>query len=170
MSIELRITRGLIAVVDDEDADLAQLNWCAHRAPTHLTFYAKRGWRQGGKQVSEYLHRVVAKRMGIDGSVDHKDRNGLNCRRSNLRQANKSQNASNSVRRKQSHSGYRGVQPDCNKWHARIKDGARNVYLGSFSTPEEAARAYDVAALRLFGEYATLNFPSDGKTWEARSK
>lgn len=57
--------------------------------------------------------------------------------------------------------GYRGIKPSrTNRYVAHI--GSSHIYLGSFNTPEEAARAYDKAAKELYGDKAILNFPNEG--------
>jgi len=92
--------------------------------------------------------------------VDHEDRNYLNNQRSNLRLATKSQNQANSNLRIDSTSGYKGVTWHVRimRWQAKIQVRKTRIFLGYFKTPEEAARAYDKAAKRYFGEFANLNF------------
>jgi hypothetical protein len=63
--------------------------------------------------------------------------------------------------RKTNTSGFKGVRKHNNKWVARIKQDYQEKHLGSFNTVEEAARAYDVAALKTYGETAKLNFPKE---------
>lgn len=105
-----------------------------------------------------YLHAEVFRRMGGKGTADHRDRDRLNCRRSNLRPSTRQQNSANTGIRSDNNSGYKGVrrrrQGD---WGATIHIRGRNIALGVFETREEAALAYNRAALRLFGEYAVLN-------------
>lgn len=106
------------------------------------------------------LHRAVAAEMGIDLStgteIDHIDGNKLNNRRSNLRAASRAENTRNRTTTIAS-SGYKGVWKKSKGWIAGITCGGRRHDLGKFDTPEEAAKAYNEAALRLFGEYAHLN-------------
>ena len=91
--------------------------------------------------------------------VDHINRNKLDNRRSNLHFCNQSVNAHN----KTSSSGYKGVHYQKKNiktgkvWVAQITSNYKCRHLGSFTSPEEAAKAYNKAATELFGEYATLN-------------
>jgi hypothetical protein len=99
--------------------------------------------------------------MGIVGRVDHKDLDGTNCRRDNLRAADASQNSAHRSIQSNNTSGYKGVHwhKPREKWRAQIRIEGRKTHLGLFSDPIEAARAHDLAALRAFGEFAVLNFP-----------
>ena len=156
---EIPLTQGKVALVDDEDYErLSAFNWfaCFQRG----RWYAMR--RRGtfrGRQKNEYLHhRVLAKRVGLD--VDHIDRNGLDCRRSNLRYAPRWGNNANQRKQSGTSSKFKGVTWDagCKKWRAQIKFGGRRRYLGVFVVETLAARAYDAEAKALFGEFARLNF------------
>ncbi len=153
--ITIPLTQGKVALIDDEDAHLADLGWYAHRG-------ARGGWyalRHEGRRVVR-LHEAV---LGQSG-VDHRNGDGLNCRRGNLRPATAAQNAKNRARGRNNTSGFKGVSRATdrdrpNPWHARVMVDRRSVSLGYHATPEEAARAYDAAATKLHGEFARLNFP-----------
>lgn len=105
------------------------------------------------------LHRFILGVTDPKVLVDHRDRNPLNNRRSNLRFASASQNAAN--RRKNTHSSrFLGVTWDKTrrKWRAQILDNGKYRNLGRFTDEKLAARAYDDAAREVFGEFATCNF------------
>jgi hypothetical protein len=98
--------------------------------------------------------------------TDHINGDGLDNRRTNLRQATPTQNNANCGIRGHNTSGYKGVslRPDRgNRWRATIRIHGLQYFLGLFDDVEDAARAYDAAALELFGDFARLNFPEE--TW-----
>jgi hypothetical protein len=107
------------------------------------------------------LHRfILDPPPGLE--VDHVNRDGLDCRRGNMRLATRSQNSGNSPSRRGSTSRYKGVSwhRRDRRWVAEIMFAGRQYHLGRFSLEEEedAALAYDAAARVLFGEFAWLNF------------
>lgn len=90
--------------------------------------------------------------------VDHEDLNKLNNRINNLREADKSQNCSNSSSRKNSASIYKGVSPaHGNKWKVRINVNKKQYNLGTFSCQIKAALIYNKAAIKYHKEFAQLN-------------
>lgn len=91
--------------------------------------------------------------------VDHINGNGLDNRRENLRLATKSQNMMNRDKTRVNKSGYKGVHFELftNRWKAQIKVGKKNVNLGRFDSPKEAAIAYNKACKIYHGEFANLN-------------
>lgn len=104
------------------------------------------------------VHRIawaIAYGDWPEGDIDHANRIPHDNRLCNLRLATRSQNCSNSVRRKK--SGYRGVFFQFGKWKAQIARDRQKIHLGGFTKPENAALAYNLAALRLHGEFAVLN-------------
>ena len=97
--------------------------------------------------------------------VDHINGDALDNRKENLRVCSYSQNSCNKKIRSDSRSGYKGVVKVGKKWQAYIGDPdtpatrKRRLYLGTYTTAEDAARAYDNRAKELYGDYALLNFP-----------
>lgn len=155
---EIKLTRGMVALVDDEDfLALTVYKWCAFK--DRKTFYAVRYEHSQGKQTKVYMHRVIMS-APIGMFVDHKDHDGLNNQKSNLRLCNHSQNGRNRQVSRNNTSGFKGVcwNKQAEKWMAYIKDNGISRTLGNFDSREEAAKAYDMAARKLFGEFAKLNF------------
>jgi hypothetical protein len=159
MSREVPLTRGLVTLVDDEDYErvIALGKWKAHK-PKHV-WYAEIciGGRKNKRTIQ--MHRfIIDAPPGVD--VDHRDVDGLNNRKYNLRTATRSQNLANRIRCV-SQTGYRGVQPEnkSTRFIAQITVNGRRIWLGNFSTAIEAARVYDRAAIEHFGEFARPNFP-----------
>jgi len=154
---EIPLTQGFVALVDDEDyAVCSAMNWSI-RPNNYGTIYAMH-WI-GTEEASHIsLHNFIMKpKYGEE--VDHIDRNGLNCQRSNMRLATRSQNMANRSSPGSS-SGYRGVYANrVGTWIAQIRHNGQLYNLGTYDTPEEAARVWDEAAKEKHGEFATLNFP-----------
>jgi hypothetical protein len=153
---EVSLSRGLVALVDDEDfAWLSQRKWCATN-----NGYAIRNVDHGTPDHRMLLmHRALAERWGWDldqgTQVDHIDRNRLNNTRENLRLVTSSMNNVNSLTRRHNTSGYRGVlwSKQKRKWQARIAIQHKQYHLGFFDDPKDAHQAYCVAAARLHGKY-----------------
>lgn len=155
----IALTQGQFAMVDDADYELVnQYKWFAYRRGK--CWYARRNVRrQDGTRTGTTMRTFL---MGTtSGEIDHKDRNGLNNQRSNLRFCTQRQNARNRVWGKpKGRSRYRGVFPIRRKWKVQIGLDRQLYHVGVYDTEEAAARAYDVAAIRFHGEFAVLNFPA----------
>ena len=164
MAKEIPLTQGKFAIVDDDDYErVMQFKWFAQRTERG-TWYAGRHLGSRTNRTRIMLHRfLMSARSGQN--VDHVNLDGLDCRRSNMRFASRSQNAANRRRLSSNTSGYKGVTycAQSHKWRADITFENRQRNLGRFSTPEEAAAAYDDTARELFGAFARLNFPNDGE-------
>lgn len=160
-SVTFSLTKGYEATVDAVDADLAQLNWWV--AEREFTCYAARSLQVNGKNITEFLHRVIFERMGghlnPGETVDHEDNNGLNNRRGNLRAANPTQQVANRRITKRNKSGFKGVfwNKHNNNWAACIRIAGKNKWLGGYPTPEEAHDAYCKAASNLHREFARFD-------------
>lgn len=155
MTIEIQLTKGHTAVIDDEDAELALHSWYAHGMPAKGTVYGRRSFPiSKGKRGSVLLHRAVMKAKPSDPVVDHRDGDGLNCRRENLHFVTGTQNACNrsGPRVDNTTSPYLGVwKSKHGRFLAQISFKGKRHYLGSFSTPEEANEARLKAELSLWG-------------------
>lgn len=157
MTREIQLTQGKVALVDDADYEFLS-RWKWHACRSRGKWYARRNERLGnGKRILVQMQHVLCGK----GS-DHKDGDGLNNQRDNLRVATHHQNCLNRPPKKGSSSKYKGVSwyKRGKSWGAYIKLDGKQYHLGRFSTEEEAARAYDAAALHLHGEFAWLNFPA----------
>lgn len=135
---DIKLTKGFVAWVDDADSSLVNgFSWFV------------------------FMHRLI---LGLTDSrleVDHIDRNTLNNQRANLRTAIRSQNRANSRNAPRVMRGvrFKGVvwHPIRDTWVAQLTNKGKTYYLGSFVDPTEAAKAYDSAALKHFGEFARTN-------------
>lgn len=155
---EIPLTQGKVAIVDAADYEwLSQWQWYARY---NGRWYAMRHTpRVNGVQHTVLMHREILDAPdGMD--VDHRDSDGLNNSRTNLRLATRSQNKFNSRMSASNTSGYKGVSwhKRQKKWNAYICVNCKLMHLGSFDSPEDAADAYDKAAIQYHGEFARLNF------------
>lgn len=158
------LTQGKFAKVDDADFDwLNKWKWCAIKNACG-NWYAARSTPRDPvtyKQKFITMHRQI---MGFPvGQVDHWDCDGLNNQRDNLRRANQTQQNHNRRKYHGKTSQYKGVTWRKNRgfWIASIRVDGVFVYLGSSHIEIEAARMYDAAAKKYFGEFARLNFPNE---------
>jgi hypothetical protein len=157
MAKTIELTQGYTATVDDDDYKaLSYFKWYALRGAKGV--YAARRNVRGQNPRIILMHRFLLDApTGLE--VDHIDNDTLNNTRSNLRLATKSQNGA-STRRFDSEGNVkdsRGVGFYRGKWTASIKVNGRSIYLGRFSSEEEAKKTYDEAALKHFGAFARLN-------------
>ena len=153
---EITLTKGKVALVDDEDFEhLSGRKWTTLKAPG--TFYA---YRKDSNRKSILMHReIIDPPRGMQ--TDHKDRDGLNNQRNNLRICTQAQNNANTRHLgRRNTTGFRGVFyfEERNKWVARISIKNKPHHLGIFTDKESAALAYDNAARKHFGEFASLNY------------
>lgn len=135
------LTQGFEAIVDDEDyEELNKHKWCLFKHRN--TYYAQRViHKEDKKQISVKMHREILKtREGM--KTDHKDGNGLNNRKYNLREVTNRQNLQNLHITKSSQ--YAGVswRKDRHKWRAQIQINRKALGLGLFNTEIEAHNAY----------------------------
>jgi HNH endonuclease/AP2 domain len=158
MTVEIPLTRGYVALVDDDDAPavLAAGKWYA-KTDRRSTYARRTTRREDGTRTVLSLHTFLT---GWS-YVDHRNGDGLDNRRQNLRPATNEENGRNRRLHRNNRSGFRGVAWVRGRWQARISHEGRMRYLGRYPDPVSAARAYDEAARELRGEFARLNFPQE---------
>lgn len=146
------LTNGGNAIIDNEDyKKVSKYKWFRvkgdGRESAHMT-----------KKKTNSMHRFLMN-PPKDLVVDHKNGNGLDNRRYNLRICTYAENSRNAKKNIRNTSGYKGViwHKASKKWSARINYNYRRISLGYYNDVIDAANAYDAAAKELFGEYAKLN-------------
>jgi hypothetical protein len=159
---KIPLTQGKFALVDDGDYEyLSQFKWYYHKGKTNRYGYARRTRtavvRGESKRVSVLMHREIC-----GYGVDHRDGDGINNQRYNLRKSTKSQNSRNTqkmVRKAGTSSKYKGVskRAKSNKWRARISIRGKDTLIGEYLKEKQAALAYNREAKKHYGEYARLN-------------
>lgn len=152
--MRIELTKGLFAEVDPEDFEwLNQWSWHTLKCGKH--FYAAMREKNKGKII--LMHRLIlkAKKKEI---VDHKDGNGLNNNKTNIRICNLMQNRANQKAIGKTLK-FKGIKKHRKKFQAHIGYKNKLIYIGTFISDIEAARAYDKKALEIFGEFANINFP-----------
>jgi hypothetical protein len=170
----VQLTKGLFAIVDAADAaEVGRVNWHARKAKKKCPSYAQRT-RMGkdGKTVVTSLHHFLWKLWGMAESpiLDHKNGNGLDCTRENIRAATANDNARNVEKRSNNTSGFKGVSfhKATGKFSAQIVVNRKLIHLGLFQTAVEAAMAYNSEATKRFGEFAKLNAIAGGARLKPR--
>jgi len=136
------------AIIDKEDYETVKdYKWGLHQ--TKFGNYVR------STKDRIYLHRLI---MGFPNEVDHKNHNGLDCRKENLRECSSSQNKMNR-RAEKGTSKYKGVywHKQSKKWHTEIMVNGIKHSLGLHKSESQAAKRYNRAALKYFGEFAVLN-------------
>ncbi len=154
---KIRLTQGKFAFVDDEDfEELNKHKWHISGAGRHI--YAE---RHESKPILRHIlmHRQIMNTpKGMD--TDHIDGNGLNNQRGNLRVCTHAENLRNCRRGTSNTTGFKGVSFEkfTGKYRSIINVNGKIIRIGRFVDLEMAARAYDIAAKKYFGEFAVLNF------------
>jgi hypothetical protein len=164
---KIPLTRGLVAIVDERDYNVLRgHSW--HALKTRGKFYAcTRIYPFRGSKTSEfvYMHRMItsAQRGFV---VDHKNGDGLDNRRENLRVCTQTENGANrAVKSIGKSSVFKGVHfaRREKRWMAKIQYKRKQIVIGYYRNEVDAARAYDAKAIELFGEFARPNFYEPNK-------
>ena len=158
--IEIPLTQGKVALIDDDDLQLVRgYRWMAWTTPRHNTYYAYAHVRRDdGSRTSVLMHRLILCLNDHKIKADHRDGDGLNNRRANLRACTNGENMRNRGAQINNSSGFKGVSWDKKrgKWSAKIKVNRKQKHIGYFAEPEAAYKAYCRAAIELHGEF--VNF------------
>jgi len=163
----IRLTKGYVALVDDVDYErVNQYRWRAAKSRTGDIIYAIRttlkAERADRRRTSQLMHRFI---LGLGPAsadsrfADHKNHNGLDNRRSNLRIVTNQLNSRNRLKwSRPSTSRFKGVtrRADNGKWRAGIRINGKRQNLGQYDSEEAAHAAYVAAAKQLFGEFACV--------------
>lgn len=152
---QIPLTQNQVTLVSDKDfMYLSQWKWHTCQGK-----YAVRNRKisDGPGPSAIRMHRVIAQRMGLNlgEDIDHRDGDGLNNQRHNLRAASKTGNGQNRGPNSNNLLGVKGVYRHTNgKYRAQIAAQGRRIHLGYFTTLDQATNAYKQAAKKYFGEYA----------------
>ena len=154
---KLKLRNGGETIVDPEVYEWCkQFKW--YRSPKGYVY--RHIWLDGGRRTTVRLHREITDcPKGL--LVDHINGNPLDNQRSNLRLCTPVQNSINRYVRQGQTSKYKGVNWDKlhKKWKTTIGVSGKGKFLGYFSLEDDAAKAYDAAAIAYYGEFANINFP-----------
>lgn len=160
MPKQIALTQGKFAIVDDMDFEVLSkfkwYAWCMRGA-----FYAMRNIRkEDGKKTTIAMHRQILGEYRSGVHIDHVNHNTIDNRRCNLRPCDNQQNHFN-MKTKTGSSRFKGVCWDKSrqKWTCSIAKSGKSIHIGRFIDEIEAAKAYDIKAKDLHGEFALLNFP-----------
>lgn len=157
--IKLTASSGETFIIDREDYDkIKDLKWTSYSSYRKSKKYLRSHTFKNGVNKTHLLHRIVTDApKGME--VDHINGDTFDNRKANLRVCTHAENVRNSKPNNRNTSGYKGVRfyKRNKKWGAAIRSNEKRLFLGLHSTKEDAARAYNLAAIKYFGDYAWLN-------------
>ena len=153
--IVIPLSQNKFTKIESNDWEIVKNHkWHYHKgyASTKITL-------PNGKQTTCYMHRVILGLTDPKIQADHINHDGLDNTRINLRSCTQQQNNMNKSSRKNSTSKYKGVSWNKrdNKWQSHIRFNNKTIHLGYYTNEQEAAKAYNLKAKELFGEFANLN-------------
>lgn len=138
----IQLSQGKVAIVDDEDYDYL-MQWKWHYCKGHASRVVSTGGNPRQRRI--YMHRIINK-TPEELETDHININGLDNRKSNLRNCTALENMRN--------KHVAGVDFSLGKWRARIKIKEKRLELGRFDNREDARQAYITASKHHFGEFS----------------
>jgi hypothetical protein len=163
-TIKFKLTQNKIGIIDAEDWDkIKNHNWYTEKG--NSTFYVVTNINKGKHQSQLRLHRLITNENNPEVFIDHKDFNGLNNKKNNLRKCTRNQNLQHSRKYKNTKNKFKGVCLMRTKrkekvyfyWVSQIRFNKKLLYLGTYKTELDAALAYNNKAKELFGDFALLN-------------
>lgn len=156
----IKLTKGYYTKVDNEDFELLnQYKWCVLKT-NNLRYAQRMITKSNSKQTSLKMHRVILNLTNPKIHTDHRDHDGLNNQRSNLRICTHAENNRNRNSAMKASSKYLGVTIIRTRkisYQAQIGSAKKCIYLGNFKSEIRAAIEYDKAAMVLHREFANLN-------------
>lgn len=158
---QIPLTQGQFALVDDEDYEmLSKFKWTLHKRGDHC-YAIRMGRKENGQRLMIKMHRQVLGLTDPKILVDHRDNNGLNNQKANIRACSPAENSRNRGLTKSNPRKLKGItfHKGANKFMAQIEFERKSIFIGYFNTDMEAAKAYDKKAIELHGDFARLNFP-----------
>jgi hypothetical protein len=147
---QIPLSQGQVALVDDADYPLlSEFRWCYRAERGGRQGYAVRNTKVGGKRRQWYLHRQLMQ-PGEGQEVIFLNHDRLDCRRENLRVVSKEDARRHHRVRRDSKSGVKGVRYNAgtDSWSAYVHRHGHAYHVGTFSSPEAAAQAYEAALRR----------------------
>lgn len=152
-------THGIQEVLYDEDDEklILENHWYVTNSSNALYAITPGKMKRGVRLPNRSMHRLIMNVNDPKILIDHRNSNGLDNRKSNLRIATAAQNCRNARLCKRNRTGYKGVSVFKKKFRARIKCNGPELTIGFFKTAKEAAIAYNEYAVKLHGEFACLN-------------
>lgn len=160
---KISLSKGYYALIDEEMVtELSKYSW--HVSGEKDGYYAKTDFWNSGDRKSIYMHRFVYEKyfgeIPKDMFIDHKNRNRLDNRISNLRLATKSENTYNRRRQNNNNSSkYKGVylNKQSGSYVAYVSLNGKRTTIGSYNNEIACANAYNHYAKNMYGEFAFLN-------------